>query len=216
MKTLMHKFVAALAAPGLAFVLLLACQPDDHLLTPAEPSPASIQDNARIPDIKVLVKNIIIYAWFRHQIQDPSNPLFCIPAEGQNCLQTVKIYGLDPPVPLKLNNPAPPCITCPPEGPEQIADDNIPDFRTLVQVAAELNWNEHVISFPLTRNAIGLQFYAENQILTRQGLTLRNDIPLSAEEQENLEVTGKFISNGYYRVIYNAQNNTYTAIVKVR
>ncbi|RDC65561.1 hypothetical protein [Adhaeribacter pallidiroseus] len=217
MKTSFLKLVSAISVHGLAFGLFLGCQPEDPALNPAETRTAATEQN--LSGLEIFPRKLTIYALHINQRKDPAHPEFCIPASNNSvCVQTVDIVIIAPWLSsgVQLINPAPPCTTCPAQVFQQLSKTTIPDFRTLAGVNTTTNWPDHVIAFPLTRSAMGLQFYGRQPNLTRQSFTLKNTIPLSPTERTNLGVAGKNLVSGSYPVRYNAQNNTYTVVVGVR
>ena len=107
------------------------------------------------------------------------------------------------------------CLHCPPfEVARRIPVDYLDDYR---KVNADIvRSGANAVTFPLTPDVIGLQFYAENDLINRRGFTLRNDIPLTVDEQRLLGAQGRTIPAGTYPVIHNARNNTFSAIVAVK
>lgn len=117
---------------------------------------------------------------------------------------------------LKIPDLIPPnvCLSCPFEIAKYLPEEIFEDFRKINPEIISLKANG--VTFPITKNVVGIQFYAENEIINRKGFFLRNSLPLSAEEQKILGVTGKIIPAGQYPVVHNPKNNTFNAIVPIK
>ncbi|WP_158858281.1 hypothetical protein [Lunatibacter salilacus] len=106
------------------------------------------------------------------------------------------------------------CLSCPPDIFKYFPAEIFEDFRRINPEIINLKANG--VTFPLSGNVVGIQFYAENEIINRKGFTLKNSLLLSAEEQKVLGVSGKTIPAGQYPVVYNPKNKTLNAIVAVK
>lgn len=108
------------------------------------------------------------------------------------------------------------CLSCPYDIYKRLPREVIPDFRQGLEANPAIRWSDQAAYFPITKGTIGIQFYAANQFLTSQSFTLKSELILSTEMQQQLGVVGQKIPAGTYPVAFNEKTKTFNAIVAVR